>query len=80
MIIAKNDFKPTYSQFNRDSSFQKNDIQGAHPKVLIPKKQNDIGFNLSTFVEPIPEKVKFVNKISNPLYHDDIEGSKPKSN
>ena len=47
---AKNDFKPTSTQYARDSSFQKRDIDGANPKILIPPKQNDTTFSLSSFV------------------------------
>ena len=35
---------------------------------------------MSTFVEPIPDRAKHINKVSDPLYHNDIEGSKPKAN
>lgn len=47
---------------------------------MIGKKTNEGGFSLSTYVEPVPDRAKHINKVSNPLYHDDIEGTKPKSN
>lgn len=77
---AKNDFKPTTTQYHKDSSFQKRDINGANPKILIPPKPNDTTFSLSTFVEPIPDRFKKLQKVSDPLYRDDIEGAKPKKN
>lgn len=64
----------------RDSSFQKRDINGANPKILIPPKTNDTNYSLSTFVEPIPDRAKHINKVSDPLYRDDIEGARPKAN
>ena len=63
----------------RDSSFQRNDITGATPKIRIPPAQRDSGFSLSTFVEPIPDRARHINKVSDPLYRDDIEGSRPKA-
>ena len=73
--VAKNDFKPSHplTQFHRESSFLKNDIAGSTPKVLIPAK-NETNYNLSTFVEPIPNTSKAMSKSiqSNPLYHEDI--------
>ena len=74
------DFKPTQTNYSRDSSFQRHDIQGATPKIKIPPAQRDSGFSLSTFVEPIPDRAKQINKVSDPLFHNDIEGSKPKAN
>lgn len=28
----------------------------------------------------MPDRARHISKVSDPLYHDDIEGSKPKSN
>lgn len=63
----------------RDSSFQRHDIDGADPRIRIPPAQRDSGFGLSTFIEPIPDRAKSIKKVSNPLYHADIEGSQPKA-
>ena len=35
-------------------------------------------FQLSTYVEPIPDRSRHIQKTSNPLYIDDIEGARPK--
>jgi hypothetical protein len=34
---------------------------------------------LSTFIEPIPNRYKHLNKTSDPLRIDDIEGARPKA-
>jgi len=34
---------------------------------------------LSTFIEPIPNRYKQLNKTSDPLRIDDIEGARPKA-
>jgi len=47
--------------------------------VLIPKQANSTNFALSTYIEPIPDRNKHINKTSNPLYIDDIEGARPKA-
>lgn len=78
--LGKNDFKPSNTQYYRDSSFQKKDIEGSNPKILIPPKPNDTTFSLSTFVEPKPDRAKHIQKVSDPLYRDDIEGAKPRKN
>ena len=69
---GKTDFKPTNTQYYRDSSFQKKDIDGANPKILIPPKANDVTYSLSTFIEPKPDRAKNIKKTSDPLYRDDI--------
>ena len=68
------------TNYSRESSFQKKDINGANPKILIPPKSNDTSYSLSTFVEPIPDRAKHIQKVSDPLFRDDIEGAKPKKN
>ena len=75
---AKQDFSASQKPFYRDSSFQQHDIPGTAPKVLIPKKGNQTNFALSTYIEPVPDRAKHIQKHSNPLYVDDIEGARPK--
>jgi hypothetical protein len=48
--------------------------------VLIPKSSTSANFSLSTYIEPFPNTVKQINKTSNPLHIDDIEGARPKVN
>jgi hypothetical protein len=75
---AKQDFH-TQQPFYRESSFLQHDIAGTAPKVLIPKSATSANFGLSTFVEPIPDRNKHINKTSNPLFVGDIEGARPKA-
>ena len=65
--------------FYRESSFLQHDIPGTSPKVLIPKNSTSSNFGLSTYVEPVPDRARHIQKKSNPLYIDDIEGSRPKA-
>ncbi len=39
---------------------------------------NTNNFLLSTYVEPVPDRSKHINKSSDPLFIDDIEGARPK--
>lgn len=76
---AKQDFHSQQQPFYRESSFLQHDIAGTAPKVLIPKSATSANFGLSTFVEPIPDRSKHINKTSNPLFVGDIEGARPKA-
>lgn len=76
--IAKNDFA-TRTDYNRESTFQRKDIEGTLPKTLIPNQQTGTNFTLSTYIEPIPNRYKQINKSSDPLRIDDIEGARPKA-
>jgi hypothetical protein len=62
----------------RESSFQQKDIPGTTPKVHIPEHPTSTNFQLSTYIEPVPNHSKQIRKVSNPLYIDDIEGARPK--
>lgn len=75
--LNKHDFSLP-NRYERQSSFQLNDIAGAHPKKLIPHNANSNSFSLSTFVEPIPDRSLHIRKHSDPLYIDDIEGARPR--
>lgn len=55
-----------------------NDIAGTAPRVLIPQNVNTSNYLLSTYIEPVPDRSKHINKSSDPLFIDDIEGARPK--
>lgn len=74
--IGKQEF-PTPHRYERQSSFQMNDIAGTTPKVHI-SDHVQANYSLSTFVEPVPDRANHLRKQSNPLFIDDIEGSRPK--
>lgn len=46
---AKNDFA-SKTDYNRESTFQRRDIDGTLPKTLIPQQPNATNFTLSTYV------------------------------
>jgi hypothetical protein len=54
------------------------DIPGTTPKVLIPQQLSSSNYQLSTYIEPVPDRSKHIHKQSDPLYIDDIEGARPK--
>lgn len=62
----------------RESTFLLHDIEGTVPRKLIPNQPKSINYQLSTYVEPIPDRNKHIQKHSDPLFIDDIEGSRPK--
>jgi hypothetical protein len=76
---AKQDFHTQQQPFYRESSFLQHDIAGTSPKVLIPKSATSANFSLSTYVEPVPDRSKHINKTSDPLCVADIEGARPKA-
>ena len=69
--IAKNDFG-VRTDFPRDSSFQRRDIEGTLPKSTISKRETASNFSLSTYVEPIPNRFKKINKLSDSMNINDI--------
>lgn len=64
---------------SRYSAFQIQDISGATCKQQIPQTVTRDNYSLSTKLEPRPENWKTIKKVSNPLKHDDIEGSMPQA-
>lgn len=74
---GKADF-PSQQPFLRQSSFLSHDIQGTDPRVLIPKQPHQTNYSLSTYVEPVPDHSRKINKTSDPLFIDDIEGARPR--
>ena len=44
---------------------------------MIPEQVHKTNYNLSSYIEPKTTGFKKLEKISDPLKHDDIEGSHP---
>ena len=64
----------------RESTFLRHDIEGTVPRQIIPKEPKSLTYQLSTYIEPVPDRSKHITIKSDPLFIDDIEGSRPKCN